>query len=962
MLPSRAAWPLLAIVVGAQPLHAQLFTRPGLRWETVRTSHFEVHFPHSMRPWALDAAQRLESVQGAVVRLVGNAPPHRVTVVIDDPYNLSNGAALPVLNAPTIVLWPTPPDPSDDGGSTADWVELLVVHEFAHIAHLTRPTRNPVDRVLWHVLPVDLSPIARRSPRWLMEGYATYIEGLLTGSGRPHSAARAAVLRQWAIEGRLPTYRELDGSPRFLGGDMAYLTGSAFLEWLVARSGDASLPILWRRMTARVDRDFNAAFAGVYGDTPTALYGHFTAELTGKALHAARVINAARLDTGQTFQHMTWYTGDPAVSRDGNMIAVPARTPGRATRIVVWSTAGTGVDSAVIAARQALIARDRQDVAAVHVYPAPRQPLAALDAVRGRGYDAPRFFADGRHLLVSHDEPLPDGAMRPDLFEWDMQSGAVRRITHGAAVRGADPAPDGRTALAVRCLGGVCDLVRVTLATGHVETLLSGSPAVEYNHPRFAPDGQSAVVAVHDSTGWRDEEIAVTGTGAVDRRRIGPDDGASRFAAAYVAHGSAIVTVSDLGGADHLELIDLASGATTVLTATTGGVAAPDASAADSSVYFLDQSARGRDLHRIALRAARAVAPPEVPSSFAPAAVPEPQPRTDSFPAATVGSPTPYGLGPREYRYFPGGGFGPAGRYVTLLVGSSDPVGRLAWIVEGALGDAGTWRGGAATAAWRGPPVSVDAGGFAVADFPSRASAGHFASDSLDASLQGGIASVGLVRYGSLGVSAVRAGVSVAHFVPGVGPGTTRDLAFASYRGVGDFSRGTLTLLGSVGGLATAGSTAGTEWRRLLASGSVSAGIGGFLLRYSAAYDVVNRGAPAFERPVVGGDTPPLTDVALLSQRIPALALPIGVVGGLQVLGQRLEDDVGPIAIYYDRFTTPTDRNERHDLYGGEVRAAVPPVPFLAVPGSSIVAGTAYSISTPFKYKLRCYLAIRFAP
>ena len=35
---------------------------------------------------------------------------------------------------------------------------------------------------------------------------------------------------------------------------MRYLVGSAFLEWLVERKGDESLPHLWRRMSARVDR------------------------------------------------------------------------------------------------------------------------------------------------------------------------------------------------------------------------------------------------------------------------------------------------------------------------------------------------------------------------------------------------------------------------------------------------------------------------------------------------------------------------------------------------------------------------------------------------------------------------------------------------------------------------------------------------------------------------------------
>jgi len=86
------------------------------------------------------------------------------------------------------------------------------------------------------------------------------------------------------------------------------------------------------------------------------------------------------------------------------------------------------------------------------------------------------------------------------------------------------------------------------------------------------------------------------------------------------------------------------------------------------------------------------------------------------------------------------------------------------------------------------------------------------------------------------------------------------------------------------------------------------------------------------------------------------------VVTGRQILAQRLEDDAGPFALYYDRFTTPADQNAPHDIYGLEIRGGVPQVPFLAVPAISGLAGVGYSISEPFKYKLRGYFAIRFAP
>jgi len=947
--------------LAAPPLSAQVFTRPELRWETIHTTHFDVHFPHAMRPWAVDAAGRLEGVRDAVVALVGSGPTRKVTVVIDDPYNVANGASLPMLDAPTIVLWPTPPEPTDEIGHVRDWAELLTVHEFTHIAHLTRPSRSTLQRVLWRLLPVDLSPIARNSPRWVIEGYATYVEGRLTGSGRPNSVSRAGVLRQFAIEGRLPTYAQLNGSSQYLGGAMAYLVGSAFLEWLVARSGEESLPHLWRRMSARQDRDFAGAFFGVFGDTPNALYGRFTAELTGKALRAADDIASAGLDSGETFQHLTWYTRDPAVSRDGGSIAVPVRVPGRPSWIVVWSTGPVPPDSASADAQARMLALDPSDVPAVHPFPPAREPVATLEAARGVGYDLPRFFADGDRVLVSHDEPLRDGAVRPDLFEWNVRTRQVRRLTHGAAVRGADPAPDGRTAIGVRCLGGVCDVVRVDLSRGTVGVLLAGSPTREYYRPRFSPDGRTAVVAVHDGDHWRLDAFTVGDGGATDVHAVGPDDGASRYAASFMAGGTSVVTVSELGGVQHLETIELATGAMHPLAATTGGTVAPDASFADSHVYFLSLSARGRDLHRVDAADVRSTAIPVLSPTLAPAAVPAAA-RADSFPAAAVASPTAYGLGPREYRYLPGGSVAPDGRYVTLWFGSSDPVGRLAWSVQGSLGDPGTWRGGAAAAAWRGLPITVTLSAFAGSQYPSRQSAGTFAPDSLDATYRGGLASADFTEYGSLITNEARLGVSTARLALDNGPGRARTLGFASYAAAANLSRGDVTLLGSFGGVGTVGTTDGTDWRRLIVHGAIAAGLADWLVRYRVTFGTVNRDAPAFEQMVGGGTESPLTDSALLSQRVAVSALPLGVVGGNQLLDQRLEGDTGPFALYYERLSTTASTDPNHDVYGAEVQGAFPRVPFVALPSVWYTVGTGYSISAPFKYKLRGYVGLRYTP
>jgi hypothetical protein len=236
-----------------------------------------------------------------------------------------------------VFLWPVPPTPRSFIGNSRDWGELLAVHEFAHVAHLTRPSRNRWQRTWRRLLPEGIGPLATRTPRWAIEGYATYVEGALTGSGRPHAALRAAVLRGWALEGALPSYGAINGGGGYLGGSFAYLMGSAYLEWLGARAGDSSITAVWRRASARVNRGFDQAFTGVYGEAPAALYGRFTAQLTADAFALrARLDSAGRVE-GTLDQRLGYTTGDPALTRDGRRMALElSGGPTAPSRIVVW--------------------------------------------------------------------------------------------------------------------------------------------------------------------------------------------------------------------------------------------------------------------------------------------------------------------------------------------------------------------------------------------------------------------------------------------------------------------------------------------------------------------------------------------------------------------------------------------------------------------------------------------------
>ena len=892
-------WFALATLLFVSTIDAQAPSEP---WRTITTPHFRVHYPVPYEAWASRAAARLESVRAAVVTEVGFVPESVTDVLVENPISEPNGITIPLLDNPRIILFSEPPEPEMVIGEYSSWIDLLTVHETAHLVHLLRPSRNTFERAIAHLIP--LNPITRHAPRWVLEGYATVIEGRITGSGRPSGAMRAAVLRTWAMNGQLPTYAQLSADDRFLGGSMAYLAGSAFLEWLVQRNGSDSLRNLWARMTARQRRSFDSAFTGVFGESPERLYGRFSAELSESAMTVARV---AHWTDGELWQETSRGSGDPAVSPDGSKLAMVLRDEKGNAKLVVYAT-GPNEEEAKAEKRIAeMLRRDPQDVAPVRAKPLPRKPQHSHQPTDGGDVENPRWTRDGAAILFTHRQPDGDGFLHHDLFRWTPATGRSERLTHLADVKDADPI-DATRAVAVRNRFGASQIVIVNLSTEEVTPRTEPSLDVVYSHPRASADGRIAW-AEHVRGEWHV---------AIDGKEL-PATGA--FAPEWGPNGVLFAAVAGRGFID-IAKVDTRRSDSPVRPASDGlesptyvtrssGMAIDPAPSPDGSLYFMSIEPHGFVVRRMAGTTGAAPQILTFDRSMVPALPPPP-----ARPVALRDDPVvprDYGIGRQEWATVFGGQYTAFGHTNEIGVRLGDIVGRLDTIVIGAIGSRDMPRGAAIASMWRGFPVAIGAHLF----------------DSRE--------------------------------TRGVELRATRDVAFprahVSISGGGLFERNRNRAFIDAH-VAT--------WQRRIAVERIDVVADSANRLQATARAAVRAGGVTVGAEVVegrhvalGGAASTIEPDSLLIGRILDPALARGTLDGTSYRGERLFIGSSGVTAFWQRHHLGNDNALDIDLIGIESSIDVPPLPLLKTPGLQLTGGVA---RVGVAARTRAWLAIRWSP
>ncbi|HEX8172748.1 MAG TPA: BamA/TamA family outer membrane protein [Thermoanaerobaculia bacterium] len=532
---------------------------PSLRWRTIDTAHFQVHYHGGEDALARRAAAIAEDIHTRLVPLMRWTPRGRTHLILTDHVDVSNGSAT-TFPSNRIEIYVSAPggDPSSELSYYDDWLDLVITHEYTHILHLDEA----------HALPALLRRLLGRnpaafpnefSPLWLTEGLATFAESELTDAGRVKGTFVEMVLRTAAIEDHWPSEAQAGGlTPFWPGGAARYYFGSKFLTWLARRNGTASLANFTHAYASRIVPYFvNRTARKVFGASITELWETWTREQTVAYRNQLEALRATGLTEKQRLTSLGYSTQHLALSPDGTRLAYTHRGPFERPTIRVYDLAAG------------------REVATHEVHSA----------------SSISWSPDGKSIAYSDLEYVGSFSLLSDLYVWRIGETRERRITRGARLKHPAFTPDGQALVAVANRAGRNTLVEVDAVSGAVRTLVQPDDETQFSEPDVRNDrivlsewkaGRIDVVT-YSRKGVRMEVL----TAGLPRST----NAAPRFA------GDDVIFSSDVTGIANIYSVPMGGGAIRRLTNVYGGAFFP-ATRDGRTLYFADYHANGFDVAR----------------------------------------------------------------------------------------------------------------------------------------------------------------------------------------------------------------------------------------------------------------------------------------------------------------------------------------------------------------------------
>lgn len=499
---------------------------PALEWKTLNTANFSVTYHQGGDEIARKVAAFAEEAFASLKNIFGIVPSEKTEIVLHDLNDFSNGFAN---NFPynRIELFVSPPSVDDELAYFDDYLRLLIFHEYTHILHLDQVSGLPA---LINALFGKLILPNHAAPSWLIEGFATYIEGMVSGRGRLKSSLFRMYLRAGYLKDGLFTIDQLTDMPIHLPrGASAYLYGSLFLDFIFQKTGNIKFAefmndyggkIIPYSLNTTAKKHFGKTFIEFYGDFIVHLKEVFQKEI--EEIERSGVVQGTILTSGGEYKSRPVFA-----DQEGSIAFI--RNDGRDTASIVLIKPSKGCKVSQNCGGEEILFRCYGGCANLK-----SDGKGKLYFISGRYFKNYRFYND--------------------LFEINIKTKKAERVTYGGRIREFDLLPGG--IVYSKCEFDRCSLNMLDQGSAVSREIFHDPEYKIVSHPAASGDGKRLVFTAFRKGQW-DLYLLNLETGKVIR--LTADENLERDAI-FAPDGSGVIFSSDKGGIFNLRYMIIECG------------------------------------------------------------------------------------------------------------------------------------------------------------------------------------------------------------------------------------------------------------------------------------------------------------------------------------------------------------------------------------------------------------------
>ena len=472
-----------------------------LSWFSIESEHFIVHFQEGNSRSAKVVSRIAEEIYAPITDLYQYEPDTKVSIVLKDREDYSNGAAYFFDNK--IDIWVPSLDTPLRGSH--NWMRNVISHEFTHIvqiqAAMKRSRKVPAIYFQWlayekvrrpdvlYGFPngiVSLPFASISMPAWLAEGTAQYQRaGMLYDTWDSH---RDMILRTRILS---DTYFSLTlmgtfSSKTSLERETVYNQGYAFVIYMANRFGDDVLRRISESLAEKGVYTIEEAIEMSTGIPGEQVFEDWIAERKSFYTQGVAGLNYTESEYVEPLGFFNFF---PKISRDGNSLAY---------------TSNKGVDYGLLSL---YVKKDGEDIeiAQIDDREAPEVHNHA------EAFNKPvipfintsfSFSPDGSKIVYSVNKKNKYGESYRDLFIYNLNTEENKKITSSARIESPGWSPDGSTIVAVQYKSGTQNLVLIDPENpSEITTLTNYDDAETVFTPVWHPDGSKVYFAYADYWG-----------------------------------------------------------------------------------------------------------------------------------------------------------------------------------------------------------------------------------------------------------------------------------------------------------------------------------------------------------------------------------------------------------------------------------------------------------------------------